>query len=1091
MVQSRVSVRTVPAGVAYGPNDERHPYISRANLHANEIASEMRFEVALKMRNFPELQMRIARGEIIPFHEMEDRYFPTQADYDAVTAWLTSQGFKITKQSASRISIFATGSVDKIQKAMKVSFARVSLEGVEYTSAISAPSIPARLATVLVGVNGLQPHIRAHKHLVHVDGAPKNSTDGTVVTSSTNGTSQPYTPAQILHPYSADKISDNGSGQTIAIVIDVLPLKTDLTSFWSKYGVSQSLSNITLTQVTGSAGTPSGEESLDTEWSSSIAPGAKVRVYATGDLASNDLDTGYEAVYEDVIANPSFNLHQMSMSYGIAEPGSTAGQIFTDTQYFAQLASAGVTLFASSGDNGNNPDGVSVENPASDPNVTGVGGTSLTLTSGSAINTEVAWNSSGGGTSIYFSRPPWQNGTGVPAGSTRCVPDIAAPADPNEGAYVWLNGSQQVFGGTSWSSPTWAGFCALLNQARSKAGLGPIGVLAPKLYTLIGTNNFHDITSGNNGYATGTGYDLVTGIGSPNVQNLATTFTQAQALVVPTLPAVATLVPGPAKSGTFTVASSGTAAGNAYQWQRMPIGSGSWSNLAASGTYSGVSGTALTVNGLTAAMSGDQFQCLITNGTNSLTTSPPSVLVVDNQLVVTTLAGQQLNPGWEDGSGTNAIFAYPSGAAIDSSGNVYIADFLNDVIRKVTPSGLTSSPYGQPEVTGSANGSGTNATFNTPNSVAIDTSGNIYVADSSNSTIRKITTSGSVSLLAGKPGRTGTTNGSGTAARFNNPQGVAVDGAGNVYVADTGNNLIRKITASGSVSTLAGVSGTLGWKDGSAASALFNNPISVAADSAGNVYVADENNYVVREISTSGTVSTPYGQGGVIGSADGIGTGALFNSPTGLFIDGSNNIYVADCQVPLAPASQVPGNTTIRRINTSGVVSTIAGTPGTTGTNDGTGPAAQFDSPQFAAVGATGIVYICDTYNQTIRAGGLAPLIFTVAGTQTVTAGQPATFTISVEGSGSVTYQWYYSGSAIASATGATYTIPSASGSNAGNYTVVATDPYGSGTSGAYTLTVNTPIPAMSSLLLTLLAVLLVTAADLALSVKQKKTRGR
>lgn len=1064
LVVAEGSIRPVAPAAKMGPDDPHRPFIARAELKAAEKGAEMRFEVALKMRNFEELKARIARGEIIPYSEMAARYFPTKDDYQAVAAWVTGQGFKITRQDDNHLAIFASSSVDTIQKAMRVNFARVSLEGTEYTSAITAPSVPATIAPLLAGINGLQPHIRAHKNTI----ARKNST---------TGTTQPYTPAQILHPYNASALPLDGTGQTIAIVIDTFPKKSDLNLFYSTYGVSNTGANTTFIQVvSGSLAAPSGEESLDVEWSSSIAPGAKIRVYATKDLTNSDLDAGYQQVYADVVAHPEYGIHQMSMSYGIAETATSAGQVFTDTQYFAMLTAAGVTVFASSGDNANHPFGVSAENPASDPFVTGVGGTTLTLTSGSNINTEVAWKSSGGGTSIYFSRPTWQTGTGVPAGSTRCVPDVAAPADPNQGAYVTLNGSENIFGGTSWSSPTWAGFCALINQGRATANLPPVGLLGPKIYPLNGTPKFHDITSGSNGYPAGTGYDLVTGLGSPDVTKIVTSLTLNQVVPIASLPMVTTLAPG--ANPTFSVAASGTGSGYTYQWQRMPIGSNTWGNIPASGTYGGVTASSLAIAGVVPEMSGDQFQCIINTGTSTGTTSPPSVLVVDNPLVVTTLAGQPQNAGWANGSGTHAIFAYPSGVAVDGTGNIYVADFVNDTIRKVTPLGVVTNPYGQPGVSGTTDGTGTNALFNQPNSVAIDGSGTIYVADSSNSAIRKII-SGAVALLAGRPTKTGTSDGSGTSARFNNPQGVCVDGSGNVYVADSGNNTIRKINSSGVVSTLAGNPGVPGWANGTGTTALFNSPTGVATDSSGNIYVADFYNYCVRKVTPAGVVTTPYGQPGVIGQVDGVGTGALFNAPIGVAVDGSNNVYIADSQLPLTQTGTVAGNEMLRRITPLGVVSTIAGTPLVTGTNDGTGPAAQFDSLQAAVVNSSGVIYLADTYNQTIRAGGLAPLVRTVQGTQTVNAGQAATFSVNAVGSGSLTYQWYYNGNPISSATTSSYSIPSVSAAgNGGTYDVIATDPYGTGTSAIYTLTVITQVPDLSGWMLAALAALFMIAAS-------------
>jgi kumamolisin len=172
-----------------------------------------------------------------------------------------------------------------------------------------------------------------------------------------------------------------------------------------------------------------------------------------------------------------------------------------------------------------------VESPSSDVNVAGVGGTTLTLDSNGAESSELAWSYSGGGVSEYFTRPSWQIGTGMPSGTMRAVPDVACPADPNNGAVLFYNGAQTVVGGTSWSSPTWAGYCALINQARSNAGLSQIGLLGPKIYPLIGSTNFRDITSGSNSvgansvgkYSAGTGYDPVTGIGVPLMQALTQT----------------------------------------------------------------------------------------------------------------------------------------------------------------------------------------------------------------------------------------------------------------------------------------------------------------------------------------------------------------------------------------------------------------------------------------------------------------------------------------------------------------------------------------------------------------------------------------
>jgi hypothetical protein len=305
-------------------------------------------------------------------------------------------------------------------------------------------------------------------------------------------------------------------------------------AFWQANGVPQSLNNIEKVQVVpGTLPSPSGEETLDVEWSSGMASGAKVRVYATTDLAFVHLDQAYQRIISDLPSQPG--LRQISMSYGAGEVFVSSSQLQTDAQYYATMAGAGVTVFASSGDSGPfdpNYQAVTVQYPASDPSVTAVGGTSLSLNSSTgAVNSETAWSwnpthdwATGGGVSGFFSRPAWQTGPGVPGGSTRLVPDVALTADPITGAYVYLFGSVQQFGGTSWSSPTWAGISAKINQARASVGSATVGLLGPKIYPLIGTSNFRDITTGTNGpngfYNAGPGYDLCTGVGVPSVDAL-------------------------------------------------------------------------------------------------------------------------------------------------------------------------------------------------------------------------------------------------------------------------------------------------------------------------------------------------------------------------------------------------------------------------------------------------------------------------------------------------------------------------------------------------------------------------------------------
>ena len=178
--------------------------------------------------------------------------------------------------------------------------------------------------------------------------------------------------------------------------------------------------------------------------------------------------------------------------------------------------------------------------------------------------------------------------------------------------------------------------------------------------------------------------------------------------------------------------------------------------------------------------------------------------------------------GSADGTGSAARFNDPDGVAVDGAGNVYVADTFNDTIRKITPAGVVTTLAGSPGQVGSADGTGSAARFNDPEGVAVDAAGNVYVADTRNDTIRKITPAGVVTTLAGSPGQAGSADGTGSAARFDFPNGVAVDGAGNVYVADAGNDTIRKITPAGVVTTLAGTAGQSGSADGTGSAARFN-----------------------------------------------------------------------------------------------------------------------------------------------------------------------------------------------------------------------------------------------------------------------------
>jgi sugar lactone lactonase YvrE len=324
---------------------------------------------------------------------------------------------------------------------------------------------------------------------------------------------------------------------------------------------------------------------------------------------------------------------------------------------------------------------------------------------------------------------------------------------------------------------------------------------------------------------------------------------------------------------------------------------------------------------------------------------------------VSTLAGSG-SSGSADGAPTVSSFFAPEGVAVDSSGNVFVADNnFNNKIRKITSSGMVttlagSGFYGENDGTGSA------ASFSDPGGTAVDSAGNVYVADTGNNKIRKITPVGVVTTLAGS-GSIGSQDGTGIAASFKSPSGVAVHSSGNVYVADQSNNKIRKITPAGVVTTLAG-SGVLGSEDGTGTASSFAFPSGVAVDSSENVYVADQSNNKIRKITPSGIVTTLAGSGR-IGSQDGMGTASSFFYPQGVAADSGGNVYVADKR-----------NNKIRKITPAGVVTTLAGS-GSIGSQDGTGTAASFWEPSGVTVDNSGIVYVADKYTNLIRKITISP----------------------------------------------------------------------------------------------------------------------
>ncbi|WP_211454522.1 NHL repeat-containing protein [Collimonas antrihumi] len=314
--------------------------------------------------------------------------------------------------------------------------------------------------------------------------------------------------------------------------------------------------------------------------------------------------------------------------------------------------------------------------------------------------------------------------------------------------------------------------------------------------------------------------------------------------------------------------------------------------------------------------------------------------------------------GSSDGSGNNVRFSQPNAIAVDTGGNLFVTDTANNTIRKISAAGVASTLAGSAGKAGSADGNGQQARFNQPGGIVIDLAGNLYLADTQNHIIRKVTAAGVVTTLAGSAGQAGHDDGIAGNARFNQPWGLTRDSAGNLYVTDTGNDTVRKITPEGVVTTMAGTAGNPGSADGSGARAQFNSPRGITIDRTANLnlYIADSNNNTIRKLSQSGDVSTLAGTAGVVGSENGGGQRARFNQPNGIVIDSAGNIRVSDTD-----------NQLIRNVSQTGVVSTLAGSAGSAGHTDGNGSSANFNLPMGIAADTANNLYVADTGNNLIR----------------------------------------------------------------------------------------------------------------------------
>ena len=310
--------------------------VVRNQLTQAEFQTTLGFSVALKMRNFADLQERIGNSEIISPDEMAAKYYPTPADYKIVVDWLISQGFIVKPADKYNLSVFASGSVAQIRASLRNKVRSGQFRGRRIQLCVDRAEFAG--GDCRTGAwESTDCNLTCTQDLIlkFASGRPQKLTNN----------QPPYTVREIANAYNAGGLGVNGTGQKIAIVIDTFPASSDLTLFWQGNAIAQSLNNIEEVQVVaGTLPSPSGEETLDVEWSSGMAPGAKVRVYATTDLGFVHLDQAYQAIINDLPSQPA--LHQVSLSYGLGETYESVKPRCKPTRSTSRVWPAAVSLFS-------------------------------------------------------------------------------------------------------------------------------------------------------------------------------------------------------------------------------------------------------------------------------------------------------------------------------------------------------------------------------------------------------------------------------------------------------------------------------------------------------------------------------------------------------------------------------------------------------------------------------------------------------------------------------------------------------------------------------------------------------------------------
>ncbi|NRD76830.1 peptidase S53 [Bacillus sp. BRMEA1] len=500
--------------------------------------------IALQLRNSDKLEQFLSSlndpaspnyKHFLTPDEFKNQYGPTDETVAKVKSFLTSKGFEVKNVSANHAFITVSGTIGMMEDTFGVTINNYkNSKGDVYYSNTEAPSIPVEFSGIITDIEGLNneahythPKIRKSSQLV------KQKPASVVKPNVGSGPAGGYTPAELKGAYDISPLASSGytgSGQTVAVMELDGYKATNVSTYSNYYGLgSLAPTNVYVDGYSGAAGQGETEVELDIEVINAIAPKAQVVVYEGPNTDQGLIDT-YQKIASDNKAK------SISVSWGIGEQHISSATLNSLHTIFQQYAAQGQSIFAASGDNGAYDSGgatLEVDSPANDPYVTGVGGTKLNL-SNSSYGSESVWSNTlnrtggGGGLSQVYAMPSFQSGPGVQnsySNGKRQVPDVSADADPSTGYSIYSTGSWTVVGGTSAAAPLWAGIAALNNQYAAANGKGSLGQANPTLYKAFNTTQtytaYHDITTGKNlYYPATTGYDMASGIGTPDVYNL-------------------------------------------------------------------------------------------------------------------------------------------------------------------------------------------------------------------------------------------------------------------------------------------------------------------------------------------------------------------------------------------------------------------------------------------------------------------------------------------------------------------------------------------------------------------------------------------